>query len=279
MSLPEVSVVIPVRNGSKYIEECIDSVYNQTFQNFEIIVVDDGSTDDTVSKLCKYDDKLRLIKQKPMGTASALNKAIKSSRGNYFCFIASDDLWVPDKLQEEFSCMMSCDDVGVVYSDFYMLIEGNVPIRRHLPPAHILKNLISKGTLFFLSSSMIRMDVLNDLKSISGNYFDVNDKLTVEWLPQLTLSQICNFKHLPLPLSYYRTHRKQASKSLNAIRDSWSVYKKLNKNFTAIDYARHYFIPLSTMLIRVLLENILPTYLMKFIFSISDCEIALCEMD
>jgi len=270
MSLPEVSVVIPVRNGSEYIESCIDSVYNQTFQDFEIIVVDDGSTDDTVSKLSKYDDKLKLIKQKSMGTAAALNKALESSRGNYFCFIASDDLWTPNKLQEELTCMLSCDDVGVVYSDFYMLLEKNVSVRRHLPSAHVLKSRISSGTLFFLSSSMIRMKAMNDLKNISGNYFNVNDNLSVEWLPQLTLSQICNFKHLPQPLSYYRTHRKQASKSLNAIRDSWSVYKKLNKNFTIIDYTRHYLIPLSTMLFRVLLENILPVSILKLIFTTSD---------
>lgn len=94
----KVSVIVPVYNTAKYLRKCLDSVVNQTLGNIEIICVDDGSTDDSLSILNDYaanDRRIKIIKQNNLGAAVARNKAIKAARGQFLAFIDSDD-WYPD---------------------------------------------------------------------------------------------------------------------------------------------------------------------------------------
>lgn len=89
----KVSVIVPAYNASDYIEKCLKSLINQTLEGIEIIVVDDGSTDDTYKVVSKYKDKIKLIKQKNGGVASARNKGLSVAKGEYIAFVDSDD-WV-----------------------------------------------------------------------------------------------------------------------------------------------------------------------------------------
>ena len=89
----KISVIVPVYNARDYIEKCLDSLINQSLKDIEIIVVDDGSTDDTYKIVSKYKDKIRLIKQKNGGVASARNKGLSVAKGEYIAFVDSDD-WV-----------------------------------------------------------------------------------------------------------------------------------------------------------------------------------------
>ena len=102
-----VSVIIPVYNSEKYVKEAIDSVLKQTYQNFEIIVVDDCSTDNSCQIIKKIDDqRIRLIKlDKNSGVAVARNIAIENAKGQYIAFLDSDDIWLEDKLLQQIKQM------------------------------------------------------------------------------------------------------------------------------------------------------------------------------
>jgi glycosyltransferase involved in cell wall biosynthesis len=96
-----VSVIIPTYNRAQCISNAIDSVLYQTYKHYEIIVVDDGSTDDTLKVLEKYSDIVRTFKQNNSGVAAARNLGIKMARGEWIAFLDSDDRWLPDKLNKQ----------------------------------------------------------------------------------------------------------------------------------------------------------------------------------
>jgi glycosyltransferase involved in cell wall biosynthesis len=117
---PLVSVIIPVYNGREFIGEAIDSAAKQTYRNLEIIVVDDGSTDGTLSILHEYadtDDRIRVISQANGGVAKARNAAIAAARGEFIAPLDADDLWLPTKIERQMQAMQQAgDDCGFVYS-------------------------------------------------------------------------------------------------------------------------------------------------------------------
>lgn len=98
-----VSVIIPSYNRGWILEDAVDSVLSQDFYDFELIVVDDGSEDNTPDILASYGNRIKVIKQKNKGVSSARNKGITSSSGNYIAFLDSDDLWLPGKLSTQLS--------------------------------------------------------------------------------------------------------------------------------------------------------------------------------
>ncbi len=113
-----VSVIIPTYNRSHYLPEAIESVLNQTYKDFEIIVVDDGSTDDTRDAAKKYKEKVRYIYQKNSGLPSALNTGIESSKGAYIAFLDDDDIWKESMLQRTVETLEKTrEDVGATYVD------------------------------------------------------------------------------------------------------------------------------------------------------------------
>lgn len=116
--MPNVSIIIPTYNRYQFLLEAITSVFHQTYQDFEIIVVDDGSTDNTEDILCNFDDRVRYFKQKNSGSAVARNRGILNSKGNYIAFLDSDDLWYPQKLEKQIEVFQKYPNVGFVFSDF-----------------------------------------------------------------------------------------------------------------------------------------------------------------
>src|SRR4029450_5225599 len=95
---PKVSVIIPTYNGAGFIGETIDSVLEQTYQDFELIVVDDGSTDETHKVLNSYGDKLKICSQANRGVTAARNAGIQAASGELIAFLDHDDLWEKEKL-------------------------------------------------------------------------------------------------------------------------------------------------------------------------------------
>lgn len=113
------SVVIPSYNRSDMTVDAVDSVLNQTFQDVEIIVVDDGSTDDTEEVLRVFSDRITYHKQTNAGVASARNKGIALSSGSYICYLDSDDLWHPEKLAIYKKAIDTAPDIDFLFSDFH----------------------------------------------------------------------------------------------------------------------------------------------------------------
>lgn len=113
---PLVSIVIPVYNGSNYLREAIDSALSQTYENIEIIVVNDGSNDNgaTDSIALSYGDKIRYIKKENGGVSSALNAGIKAMNGIFFSWLSHDDKYLPDKVKSQIEALAQCKEKDVI---------------------------------------------------------------------------------------------------------------------------------------------------------------------
>jgi len=106
----KVSIIISVYNSQKFLEECIESALNQTYQNIEIIAVDDGSTDNSLKILKKYSNKIKIISKKNAGTASALNQGIKIAKGEWIKRLDHDDVLYPDAVENLVSVGKNIED-------------------------------------------------------------------------------------------------------------------------------------------------------------------------
>jgi len=118
MSSPRVSVLIPTYNRADLLCEALDSVLAQSFQDFEIIVIDDGSTDDTRDKVARYGERVRYEYGAHEGPAPARNRGFRAARGEYVCILDSDDLYYPHKLAMQVAHLDARPDTVMVYSDF-----------------------------------------------------------------------------------------------------------------------------------------------------------------
>ena len=101
--MDKVSVIVPVYNTSLYLEECLNSIINQTYKNLEIIIVNDNSKDNSLEVISKFKDKrIKLINlKKNVGVAVARNKGVETSTGDYICYMDSDDYWCLDKIEKQ----------------------------------------------------------------------------------------------------------------------------------------------------------------------------------
>jgi GT2 family glycosyltransferase len=110
-----ISVIIPTYNYDRFLREAIDSVLAQTWPALEVIVVDDGSTDDTPRILADYGDRIRVIRQENLGASAARNTGIAAARGEWVAFLDSDDLWRPRKLECDAARIAADPDLGIVH--------------------------------------------------------------------------------------------------------------------------------------------------------------------
>lgn len=153
------SVIIPYYKKRQYIERCIDSVLNQTFQDFEIIMVDDGSDDD-ISRLCneKYGSKLKLISQKNQGVSVARNTGIFYAENDYIAFLDADDYWSPSYLAYNSQVIMNEGEVKIIGSNYTRskvdLQNKSGSLKYNLIEDYFSKQLL-KSTLFFTSATII----------------------------------------------------------------------------------------------------------------------------
>lgn len=125
--MPKVSIIIPTYNRAKLISRAIESVLAQTYKDYEIIIVDDGSTDNTQEVLAVYMDRIRYVRQSNKGISGARNRGIGEVQGEYVAFLDSDDTWVPEKLAVQVEVLDRNKKVGIVYSRMQIFDEEGKP--------------------------------------------------------------------------------------------------------------------------------------------------------
>ena len=130
---PLVSVVIPAWNCSRWIDEALESVYSQTYRNLEIVVVDDGSTDDTAQILGRHGDRIRYFHQPNAGTGAARNAGVAQARGELIAFLDNDDVWMPEKLERQVRALQGWPQCGLVFADGRRFNEAGVRPESLLP--------------------------------------------------------------------------------------------------------------------------------------------------
>ena len=124
--MPKISIIVPIYNASKYLNKCIDSLINQTFDDIEIILINDGSIDDSEVIIKSYNDKrIRYFKNKNQGIGKTRNFGIDKAKGEYLMFVDSDDYISFDACYKFFS-FMSDNNLDLAVSDFYKDIDGKL---------------------------------------------------------------------------------------------------------------------------------------------------------
>ncbi len=112
---PVISVIIPAYNYGRFIREAIEGVLSQTLPAAEIIVVDDGSTDETAAEVAKFGDKVRYIKQDNAGVCAARNNGVENSTGEFIAFLDADDIWEPEKLEKQIAKFAEDEEIGLLH--------------------------------------------------------------------------------------------------------------------------------------------------------------------
>ena len=144
-SLPLVSVLISNYNCDRYLASAIDSALAQTYPQIEIIVVDDGSTDNSRQIIEHYADNIKAIFKRNGGQASAFNAGFEVSRGEIICLLDADDLWMPSKVAEVVSSFKNCPQATVVYHKVQNMNKNEVPIGKPWPPYRSIVGDISQS--------------------------------------------------------------------------------------------------------------------------------------
>ena len=115
--MKKVSVIIPVYNAEKYVEDAVKSVLSQTYENIEILIIDDGSPDKSI-EICERfkNPKVKIIRQKNRGLAGARNTGIRHAQGDYLAFLDADDMWLPEKLEKHILHLENSSQIGISFS-------------------------------------------------------------------------------------------------------------------------------------------------------------------
>lgn len=201
---PTVSVIIPTYNRANLIGKPIRSILSQSYQNFEIIVVDDCSTDDTEQAISSFNDpRIRYLRhQNNSGAAVARNTGIDNSTGDYIAFLDSDDEWLPEKLAKQLNLFQQCgSDVGFIYTGLAAVDESN-QVKRVISSSY--RGNLSDRLLYsnFIGTPSTVMVKRNYLQQVKG--FDPDMPSFIEdWDLWLRLAKYCEFEVIPEVLILY----------------------------------------------------------------------------
>jgi glycosyltransferase involved in cell wall biosynthesis len=202
---PTISIIIPVFNREKYIGLTIESVLQQTFSDFELIIIDDGSTDDSVKEIEKYSDpRIRFFRQENRGLAKTWNLGLELSRGEFIKLLDSDDLMAPDFLQEKYSFASTHLEADVIYSNWYFINQNGEIISQNRfgkVPENYLESLLL-GNIFGVHEVFFRKKALVDV-----GFFDPDIKVCEDWDLFIRLAKKKSvFSRLDKFLSFHRVH-------------------------------------------------------------------------
>lgn len=232
LKTPEISVILPVYNGEKYLRDAIDSILNQTFMDFELIIIDDGSRDDSASIIKSYQDKrIILIQQRNKGLSAALNVGISKSSGKYIARMDADDISLPQRLEKQISFLEKHPDIGIVGTWAIMMTEEGEDIYIADIPQNDLgaRELLAKSSPFFHGSVMFRRSIFDSCGPYPEEIgLQVED--WVLWHQFATRTKLANigrplFKHRIRPNAITSNRTKNDRHKLSAI-----VYRYLKDN-------------------------------------------------
>jgi glycosyltransferase involved in cell wall biosynthesis len=204
----KVTVIIPSYNRENYIRATIDSALSQTYENIEIVVVDDGSTDRSRDIAQGYGNRIRLLEHEGRanrGQSAAINLAMRSTRGEYVAILDSDDVWNVDKIEKQVEYLGRHPEIGIVYGNGYAIDENGKILYKLIPPGHREENDPSRMLLechFNIpSNALVRRSVYEQ----AGD-FDETLRSSQDHDMAIRLLEITKAAFLDEPVWYYRLH-------------------------------------------------------------------------
>lgn len=250
---PKVSIVIPVYNGSNFMRDAIDSALAQDYPNFEVIVVNDGSTDngktDAIAK--SYGDKIRYFHKKNGGVSTAINYGVEHMTGEYFSWLSHDDIYLPNKISAEINYLKEHNLIGkkvIAYSD-YRIVNKRGKLISDLIINHELAN---KHQAYAFMRGAINGNSMLIPKSAWDTYGGLDTKLicTQDYEKWFEMNKTYPFVHVPGVLIKSRYHAGQVTNTNPKVRtegnDFWikvvkSCDSQARKNLNSSDYAYYYY--------------------------------------
>ena len=211
---PLVSVIVPCYNHEKFVEQAINSVLNQTYENIELIVIDDGSKDNSPLLLQQLSEKhhFYFVQQENKGTAITLNKYIEKSKGKYISILASDDVWLLDKIEKQVKHLEQNPKVGANFGNVLSITAKNEILPFYLQRfsnygEYNFKDLLSLSAPLSALTNMLRKDAL-DKVGLFDKEFLLEDLYM--WLKLAHADYTITV--LPDLLGFYRVHGNNTSK-------------------------------------------------------------------
>jgi len=223
---PLVSIILPVLNGSRFLRECLDSVFSQTFRSFEVIVIDDGSTDHTAVIAAEY--AVTLIRQANQGQAVARNRGAAIARGRYLAFLDHDDYWNPRRLEAAVAALEGRPECALTYSDVDVMDEQS-NVTQHALLAHFgdhpkrsLRHCLERDLYFVPSSVTVRRSVFSELGGFDESLRGYEDE---EFCVRLFKQAPVYF--IPETLVKWRQHPAGTSRSRHFLKSRIGYLRKL----------------------------------------------------
>ncbi len=229
--MPKVSVIVPAYNAMTYLPKTMGSILAQTFADFEVVVVNDGSVDDTaawVIQLAQTESRVRLISQENQGLALARNAGIAAAQGTYIAFMDADDLWEKTKLAKQVACLDTNPEVGLVYTWVAKVDAQEQPtgrILKHQIEGKVWTELIQHNIVECGSVPMVRRACFDAVGLFDPQLtrFNVNE----DWDMWLRIADRYLFAVIQEPLVLYRQLTTGGSRNWDAVADSnWIVLEK-----------------------------------------------------
>ena len=205
--MPRVSVVIPTYNCAKFLGRTIDSALRQTYRDFEIIVVDDGSTDGTQALIAAYEESIRYVYQTNQGASAARNAALSRASGEFIAYLDADDLWLPDKLSRQVEFLDAHSNCGFVHTDVSVIDEQDTVLhacfnrdtKRTIPQGQCVRDLLLRSHIQTLTV-VERRTAFDD-----AGKFDPRLPVAQDYLHWIGVGlQGYGVGYLPEPLGQYR---------------------------------------------------------------------------
>lgn len=221
-----VSIIIPSYNAAKYLQETVDSALSQTYNEREVIIIDDGSTDNTSKILAKYGNTIRVIHQTNQGSAAACNTGVAVARGEWIAFLDADDMWLPEKLARQ---IKYCGNTAISHTDSMCFGDAlpcdiqrssfESPYSGKVLKELLIRNFITKSTV------LMRRQVFQNIGGFDPSYIAVED-----WPFFLKVCAQHELGYLPEALVRYRVHKK--SKSMQGRKTLADHLRIINSAFT-----------------------------------------------
>jgi glycosyltransferase involved in cell wall biosynthesis len=221
--MPKVSVIIPTYNAMTYLSETVESVLRQTYPDFELLIIDDGSSDQTVQWISQLvDSRVRLIPQTNQGVAVARNTGIAKAQGEYVAFLDHDDLWEPTKLEKQVRYLEDNPAVGLVHTWMVLVDQCGKSTGRVISSnaeGDVWKQLLERNTIAS-SSVMVRRCCFETV----GVFSPSRDLYTVEdWEMWVRIASRYPFAVIKKPLLSWRQHANNGSKNWRAMEQAYAL--------------------------------------------------------
>jgi len=232
MSKYSVSVIIPCYNSSKYVKKTIDSVLNQNYENYEIIAIDDGSTDETGKILEGYLPHIRILTHphnSNLGVGASMNLGVRESKGDLVAFLDHDDLWYQTKLSEQVKVFDKYSDVGLVYTNVNVIDENDNELFEIYPNGFEELNkpegLLLKCYITTVSSVMVRRKLFEKIGLFRTDIQSADHDM---WLRMI---ENAKFFYLPNCLASHRKHPSQISSGRKIWEDGFVILREAYRRY------------------------------------------------